>query len=97
LDAVKARGMVLCGTAGTTPGFSLPDSQGVMQGFDADGCRLVAAALWRRQQGQIRPTTTQNRFTALQSGEVDLLIRGTTWTLTREGNSRADVRLGELL
>jgi len=87
LDAVKARGMVLCGTAGTTPGFSLPDSQGVMQGFDADGCRLVAAAaLGDASKVKFVPTTTQNRFTALQSGEVDLLIRGTTWTLTREGN-----------
>jgi general L-amino acid transport system substrate-binding protein len=87
LDATKARGQVLCGIAGTTPGFSLPDSQGVMQGLDADGCRLVAAAvLGDATKVKFVPTTTQNRFTALQSGEIDLLIRGTTWTLGREGN-----------
>ena len=87
LDAARARGQVLCGIAGTTPGFSLPDSQGVMQGFDADGCRLVAAAaLGDANKVKFVPTTTQNRFTALQSGEIDLLVRGTTWTLGREGN-----------
>jgi general L-amino acid transport system substrate-binding protein len=87
LEAAKARGQVLCGTAGTTPGFSLPDSHGVMQGFDADGCRIVAAAaLGDANKVKFVPTTTQNRFTALQSGEVDLLVRGTTWTLGREGN-----------
>jgi general L-amino acid transport system substrate-binding protein len=87
LDATKARGQVVCGIAGTTPGFSLPDSQGVMQGLDADGCRLVAAAvLGDATKVKFVPTTTQNRFTALQSGEIDVLIRGTTWTLGREGN-----------
>jgi general L-amino acid transport system substrate-binding protein len=87
LDATIARGQLLCGVAGTTPGFSLPDSQGVMQGLDADGCRVVAAAvLGDANKVKFVPTTTQNRFTALQSGEIDLLVRGTTWTLGREGN-----------
>jgi len=87
LDATIKRGQLLCGVAGTTPGFSLPDSQGVMQGLDADGCRLVAAAvLGDANKVKFVPTTTQNRFTALQSGEIDLLVRGTTWTLAREGN-----------
>jgi len=87
LDATKARGLVVCGVAGTTPGFSLPDSQGVMQGLDADGCRVVAAAvLGDATKVKFVPTTTQNRFTALQSGEIDVLVRGTTWTLGREGN-----------
>ena len=87
LDAAKARGQVLCGTAGTVPGFSLPDSQGVMRGLDADSCRAVtAAALGDANKVKFVPTTTQNRFTALQSGEVDLLSRSTTWTLGREGN-----------
>jgi general L-amino acid transport system substrate-binding protein len=87
LDATLARGQMVCGVAGTTPGFALPDSQGVMQGFDADGCRLVAAAIFGdANKVKFVPTTTQNRFTALQSGEVDLLVRGTTWTLGREGN-----------
>jgi general L-amino acid transport system substrate-binding protein len=87
LDAVKARGQVLCGTAGNVPGFSLPDSQGVMRGLDADSCRAVAAAaLGDASKVKFVATTSQNRFTALQSGEVDLLARETTWTLGREGN-----------
>jgi len=87
LDAVKARGIVLCGTAGSVPGFSLPDSQGVMRGLDSDSCRAVAAAIFGdANKVKFVPTTTQNRFTALQSGEVDLLVRSTTWTLGREAN-----------
>jgi general L-amino acid transport system substrate-binding protein len=87
LDAVRARGQVLCGTAGTVPGFSLPDSQGVMKGLDADSCRAVTAAtLGDINKTKFVITTTQNRFTALQSGEVDVLSRSTTWTLGREGN-----------
>jgi general L-amino acid transport system substrate-binding protein len=87
LDAVKARGQILCGMAGQVPGFSLPDSQGVMRGLDADSCRAVtAAALGDVNKVKFVATTTQNRFTALQSGEVDLLSRSTTWTLGREGN-----------
>src|ERR1700687_5988104 len=87
LDAAKARGQVLCGTAGTVAGFSLPDSQGVMRGLDADTCRAItAAALGDVNKVKFVITTTQNRFTALQSGEVDLLSRSTTWTLGREGN-----------
>ncbi|HTB44144.1 MAG TPA: amino acid ABC transporter substrate-binding protein [Acetobacteraceae bacterium] len=87
LDAVKARGQMLCGIAGTVPGFSLPDSQGVMRGLDADSCRAVATAvLGDVNKTKFVPTTTQNRFTALQSGEVDMLSRSTTWTLGREAN-----------
>ena len=87
LDAVRARGELLCGVAGTVPGFSLPDSQGVMRGLDADSCRAVAAAAFGKpDKVKFVPTTTQNRFTALQSGEVDLLSRSTTWTLAREAN-----------
>jgi len=87
LDAAKGRGQVLCGLAGNVPGFSLPDSQGVMKGLDADTCRAVtAAALGDAGKVKFVITTAQNRFTALQSGEVDLLSRSTTWTLGREGN-----------
>src|SRR5580693_671355 len=87
LDAVKGRGQVQCGTAGNVPGFSLPDSKGVMKGLDADTCRAVTAAvLGDVNKVKFVATTTQNRFTALQSGEVDLLSRSTTWTLGREGN-----------
>ena len=87
LDATVKRGQVLCGISGQVPGFSLPDSQGVMRGLDADTCRAVtAAALGDAAKVKFVPTTTQNRFTALQSGEVDVLSRSTTWTLGREGN-----------
>jgi general L-amino acid transport system substrate-binding protein len=87
LDAVKARGQLQCGIAGNVPGFSLPDSQGVMKGLDADSCRAITAAvLGDVSKTKFVATTTQNRFTALQSGEVDMLSRSTTWTLGREGN-----------
>ncbi|HEY1411420.1 MAG TPA: transporter substrate-binding domain-containing protein, partial [Rhodopila sp.] len=87
LDASRSRGQVLCGLAGNVPGFSLPDSQGVMKGLDADTCRAVtAAALGDASKVKFVITTTQNRFTALQSGEVDVLSRSTTWTLGREAN-----------
>ena len=87
IDAITKRGELLCGVAGNSPMFSLPDSQGVMRGLDADSCRAVAAAiLGDAKKIKFVPTTAQNRFTALQSGEVDLLYRSTTWTLGREGN-----------
>ncbi len=91
LDAVRARGQLVCGIAGNVPGFSLPDSQGVMKGLDSDSCRAIAAAvLGDANKVKYSPLTTQNRFTALQSGEVDVLIRSTTWTLAREGNLGAE-------
>lgn len=87
LDTVRARGVLMCGVSGVTAGFSLPDSTSVMRGIDADGCRAVAAAvLGDGSKVRFVVTTTQNRFTALQSGEVDLLVRVTTWTMGREGN-----------
>jgi len=85
LDAAKARGQMLCGTAGTVPGVSMPDSQGVMRGLDADSCRAVsAAALGDAAKTKFVLTSNENRFTELQSGKIDLLARSTTWTLTRE-------------
>lgn len=87
LDAVRARGQLVCGVSTGVPGFSLPDSQGVVRGIDADGCRTIAAAaLGDASKVKFVPLTTTNRFTALQSGEIDVLIRSTTWTLAREGN-----------
>ncbi len=87
IDAIVKRGELNCGVAGNSPMFSLPDSQGVMRGLDADSCRAIAAAiLGDAKKTKFIPTTAQNRFTALQSGEVDLLYRSTTWTLGREGN-----------
>ncbi|WP_419898912.1 amino acid ABC transporter substrate-binding protein [Roseomonas sp. USHLN139] len=83
--AIRARGELVCGVTGVTAGFSLPDSQGVMRGLDADGCRQVAAAiLGDGNKVRFVLTTSQNRFPALQSGEVDMLVRNTTWTLGRE-------------
>jgi general L-amino acid transport system substrate-binding protein len=87
LDAIKARGQLVCGVDGSTPGFSLPDSQGVMKGLDADGCRALAAAIFAdTSKVKYVPLTSTNRFTALQSGEVDVLIRETTWTMGREAS-----------
>ncbi len=87
LDAIKARGMLVCGVSTGVAGFSLADSQGVIRGIDADDCRAVTAAIFGdATKVRFVPTTTVNRFTALQSGEVDVLIRETTWTLGREGN-----------
>lgn len=87
LDAVRARGQVLCGTGGEIPGFSMVDSSGVMRGLDADYCRAVAAAtLGNASKVKWVPVTAQTRFTALQSGEIDLLVRNTGWSLTRESS-----------
>jgi general L-amino acid transport system substrate-binding protein len=91
LDAIKARGQLNCGIDGNTAGFSLPDSKGVMGGIDADGCRFVAAAIFGDPaKVKYTPLTTQNRFTALQSAEVDVLIRETTWTMGREASLGAE-------
>ncbi len=87
IDAIKARGQLVCGVSTGVAGFSLADSQGVIKGIDADDCRAVAAAiLGDGNKVRFSPTTTINRFTALQSGEIDVLIRETTWTLGREGS-----------
>ena len=87
MSTIRSRGELVCGVAGDVAGLSLPDSKGVMQGIDADGCRAVAAAiLGSGSKVRFVPLTTENRFTALQSGEIDLLVRETTWTLGREAN-----------
>ena len=85
LDAVKAKGFVQCGVNTSLPGFSAPDSQGVWRGLDVDLCRALAAAVWG-DANKVRYTalTSQQRFTALQSGEVDILARNTTWTIVRD-------------
>jgi general L-amino acid transport system substrate-binding protein len=85
LDAVKSRGFVQCGVNTGIAGFSQPDSKGVWRGIDVDLCRAVAAAVFG-DAGKVRftPLTSQQRFTAIQSGEVDILARNTTWTITRD-------------
>lgn len=85
LAAVRARGALVCGVATAGVGLSIPDSQGVWRGVDADYCRAFAAAvLGDPAKLRFVATTTQQRFTALQSGEVDVLARATTWTFTRD-------------
>jgi general L-amino acid transport system substrate-binding protein len=85
LDGVRSRGILACGVNVGVAGFSLPDSQGVWRGMDADLCRAVAAALFN-DPNKVRfvPLTAVQRFPALQSGEIDVLIRQTTMTLTRD-------------
>jgi general L-amino acid transport system substrate-binding protein len=84
-DAVKAKGFVQCGVNTGVPGFSAPDSKGAWRGIDVDVCRAVAAAvLGDHTKVRYTPLTAQQRFTALQSGEVDILSRNTTWTITRD-------------
>ena len=87
LDAVRARGVLACGVSGTNPGFAFPDSRGEMRGSEADFCRAVAAAaLGDASKVKWVILTSTTRFTALQSGEIDLLVRTATWTLSREAN-----------
>jgi len=87
LDAVKARGEVACGVNTSAPGFSNVDSQGRWVGLDVDQCRAVAAAvLGDPAKVKFVPLNSQQRFAALQSGEIDILSRNTTWTLTRDAS-----------
>jgi len=85
LDAVKARGEVVCGVHSSLFGFGAPDDKGVWRGIDIDVCRAVAAAVFGDDKKvKYVPLSAQARLTALQSGEIDLLSRNTTWTLTRD-------------
>jgi general L-amino acid transport system substrate-binding protein len=85
LDAVRSKGHVQCGVNTGLAGFSQPDSKGVWKGIDVDLCRAVAAAVFGdANKVRYTPLTAQQRFTALQSGEVDILARNTTWTITRD-------------
>ncbi len=85
LDEVKARGKLNCGVTTGVPGFAEPDANGVWQGFDVAVCRAVAAAvLGDGNAVEFVPTTGKTRFTALASGEIDMLARNTTWTFSRD-------------
>ena len=89
LDVVKERGVLKCGSNTGLAGFGLPNDSGVWEGIDVDVCRAVAAAVFGdASKVEFVPTTSKVRFTVLQSGEVDMLSRNTTWTLQR------DVELG---
>lgn len=87
LDAVKKRGHVLCGVNTSAPGFSSADSQGNWHGLDVNICRSVAAAvLGDADKVKFVPLSSPQRFTALQAGEIDILARNTTWTMTRDAS-----------
>ena len=85
LDSIKARGQLVCGVNTGLAGFALADSTGRWTGIDVDVCKALAAAMLG-DAGKVRyvPLNTQQRFTALQTGEIDILSRNTTWTLTRD-------------
>ncbi len=85
LDDVKAKGFVQCGVSQGLPGFSNPDDQGNWSGIDVDFCRGMAAAIFGDpSKVKFTPLSAKERFTALQSGEIDVLSRNTTWTMTRD-------------
>ena len=85
LEAVKKKGFVQCGVSTGLPGFSAADDTGKFTGIDVDMCRAVAAAIFGdADKVKYTPLTAKERFTALQSGEIDMLPRNTTWTYTRD-------------
>ena len=85
LDDIKAKGFVQCGVSTGVAGFSYTDAAGEWQGFDVDVCRGIAAAIFDDPKAvRFTPTTGATRFTALSSGEVDVLARNTTWTFSRD-------------
>lgn len=85
LKAVKDRGMLQCGVSTGLAGFAIADQQGNWEGFDVDYCRAIAAAVFNDpKKVKFVPLSAKDRFTGLQSGEVDLLSRNTTWTMSRD-------------
>ncbi len=91
LEAVKARGELICGSNTGLTGFGAPDANGAWQGFDVSLCRAIAAAvLGDPNKVKFVPTTGETRFTSLASGEVDLLARNSTWTFSRDSELAFD-------
>ncbi len=85
LDEIKLRGTLVCGVNDKLPGFGSVSAAGEFEGFDVDTCRAIAAAvLGDANAVEFRPLSAQERFTAVQTGEVDVLIRNTTWTSSRD-------------
>lgn len=85
LDDVKAKGFVQCGVSQGLPGFSNPDDKGEWSGLDVDYCRAIAAAVFGdATKVKFTPLSSKDRFPALQSGEIDVLTRNTTWTVSRD-------------
>jgi general L-amino acid transport system substrate-binding protein len=84
-DVVQARGKLVCGVSGEVPGFSFVDKSGKYSGIDVDICRAIASALFDNPDAvEYRNLTAKERFTALQTGEIDILSRNTTWTASRD-------------
>ncbi len=91
LDDVIDRGEVICGVNETLPGFGVVDDAGNLSGFDVDFCKVIAAGvLGDANAVEYVPLNADARFTALQSGEIDVLVRNTTWTATRDGQEGAN-------
>jgi general L-amino acid transport system substrate-binding protein len=87
LNLVKQRGLLACGVGTGVAGFSAPDDKGIWYGLDVDFCRALAAAvLGDPLKVTFKPLTAKERFTALQSGEIDVLARNTTWTISRDSS-----------
>jgi general L-amino acid transport system substrate-binding protein len=90
LQTVQDRGQLICGVNEAVPGFGVATEAGDFEGFDIDFCKVVAAAvLGDAEAVEYRPLTAEQRFTALQGGEIDVLIRNTTYTATRDGSEGA--------
>ena len=93
LDIVKQRGFLKCGVSQGLPGFSNPDDKGNWTGIDVDLCRAVAAAIFGdMKKAKFVPLSAKERFTAIQSGEVDILARNTTWSMHRDTALGVDFR-----
>ena len=87
LDDIKAKGHLQCGVSTGLAGFAFTDDKGEWAGFDVDLCRAIAAAIFGDAKAvKFTPTTGKTRFTALASGEVDVLSRNTTWTFSRDAD-----------
>jgi general L-amino acid transport system substrate-binding protein len=85
LDRLKTKGFIQCGISGILPGFSTPDDKGNFSGLDVDYCRALAAAVFGdASKVKFTPLSAKERFTALQSGEIDVLSRNTTWSFSRD-------------
>jgi len=93
LKAVKDRGTLQCGSNTALAGFGQPDAQGNWTGLDVEFCRAIAAAIFNDPaKVKFVPLSSKDRFTALQSGEVDVLVRNTTWTMSRDTTLGLDFR-----
>jgi general L-amino acid transport system substrate-binding protein len=90
LSEIQSRGSLVCGVNESVPGFGFRGADGTLSGFDIDFCKAVAAAVLGDPEAvEYVPLTAQQRFTALQSAEIDVLIRNTTWTVSRDGGEGA--------